>query len=126
MQVMKGYLSVQMLEQDILNKKENRQDFIWLNNLRVGVYMNLSNIFKFLCVVFIIVIVIMLALTLISSYMQDYYKSQLDDTIENTEKLLNKKDFWAKVGEPQTVIWVAAGISIICLLIILVIWIVKH
>ena len=91
MQVMKGYLSVQMLEQDILNKKENQQDFIWLNNLRVGVYMNLSNIFKFLCVVFIIVIVIMLALTLISSYMQAYYKSQLDDTIENTEKLLNKK-----------------------------------
>lgn len=115
-----------MLEQDILIKKGNRQGFIWLNDLGVVINMNLSNVFKFLCMVFVIVMVVAFALTLISSYMQGYYKSQLDNTIENAEELLSKKDFWIKVGEPQTIIGVAAGIFIICLIIVLVIWIVRR
>ena len=88
--------------------------------------MKLSNVFRFLCVIFITIIVVILTLTLISSYMQSYYKSQMDDKIENTEELLNKKDFWVKVGEPQTILGVSVGITIIYILVILAIWIVNH
>ena len=60
--------------------------------------MKFSRIIVLLMAVCLLVVV---ALTLISSKMQSYYKAQLDDTNtpEETQNILNQKAFWADLGE---------------------------
>ncbi len=56
-------------------------------------------------VIFVVLNSIFLLLTLIlpivSSHMQSYYKGLIDTISENTQELLDKKQFWATIGETK-------------------------
>ena len=51
----------------------------------------------------ILSLVVTIAMPLLSSYMQGYYKAQLDgtNTNEDAEELLNQKALWARIGETR-------------------------
>ena len=66
-----------------------------------------------------------IAQVLISSLMQGYYKAQLGDADKDTEEILNKKNFWAKIGEPIFILCVFIFGVLFCLGITLIYWIKK-
>ena len=82
----------------------------------------MKNIIVLLCIVLLITIV---ALPLISSFMQDFYKSQLEDTDKDAEKILNKKNLWAKLGEPSLILYIFLFWILLCAVIVLIHWIKK-
>ena len=69
-------------------------------------------------------VVTIVALPLISSYMQAYYKSQLDGTQsqEFSEEVLNKKALWARVGESIVPLYLLPAEVLICVVVGLVCW----
>ena len=82
----------------------------------------IKNVLLCLCIVSILLPII---LGFISSYMQGYYKAQIDDFSKNEqekEKLLDQKAFWAQVGEFITLkhsIIVFVFLSLLLLIILL-------
>lgn len=78
-------------------------------NIKGVFVMKISRIIVLLIAVCLLIVV---ALPLISSKMQSYYKAQLDDTNtpEKTQNILNKKAFWADLGEGH----VAFCVCLIC------------
>lgn len=84
-----------------------------------GVFtMKISRIIVLLIAVCLLIVV---ALPLISSKMQSYYKAQLDDTNtpEETQSILNKKAFWSDLGEGHVAFCVClifVGLSLIIIL----------
>lgn len=80
--------------------------------------MKISRIIVLLIAVCLLIVV---ALPLISSKMQSYYKAQLDDTNtpEETQSILNKKAFWSDLGEGHVAFCVClifVGLSLIIIL----------
>lgn len=58
---------------------------------------------------------ITVTMPILSSNMQGFYKSQIDDFSKNTQELLDKKLFWAQIGESN----VFAIVFIICVCLFL-------
>ena len=63
----------------------------------------MKNIIIWSCIILIVTIIV---LPLLSSFMQSYYKSQLESLDKEPEGILNRKNFWSKLGEPITLLYV--------------------
>lgn len=60
----------------------------------------------------ILTLVLAVAIPLISSTMQGYYKAQIDDFSKDTHMLLEKKKQWATIGEDAGVFgYVSIGLA---------------
>lgn len=67
-------------------------------------------IFKIIIVSLLVVSALLTVLApMISSYMQDYYKGQLEDFTKNTEELLQKKQFWVQIGDSPIFLCIFLG-----------------
>ena len=65
---------------------------------------------------------IMIAIPFLSSYMQGFYKSQIDDFSKNAQELLDKKQFWAQLGETYIFLYV----FIACVSIFVILMFISH
>ena len=63
---------------------------------------------------------------LIGSYMQGYYKAQIDDKPELTEFLLEQKNFWVQISESKIFIIVCGVFLVLFLLSLLTLLFKKH
>ena len=67
-------------------------------------------------------LVLTLFLPLLSSYMQNHYKNLLDSTSPNIQILLEKKQFWAQIGETRWFLYISLGLIAVFLFILLISW----
>ena len=81
-------------------------------------------------VIFVVLNSIFLLLTLISpiisSYMQSYYKGLMDTMPENTQALLDKKDFWVAIGETKIFAILFLAVLLSFVIMELIVWIKKN
>ncbi len=70
----------------------------------------------------IISAILCLGVPYLSSCMQGYYKAQIDICSDNTQELLDKKKFWANLGESPIMLY----IFILCLIILFAVLIIEQ
>ena len=80
-------------------------------------------VFSSLC---IISLLLTFSIPYISSYMQSYYKGLLKNFPENTQSLLEKKQFWAQLGDTRVFLYFTLGIVLTFLIALFFIWLKKR
>lgn len=65
---------------------------------------------------------IMVVIPFFSSYMQGFYKSQIDDFSKNTQELLDKKQLWAQIGETHIFLYFFIACISIFAIVMLITW----
>ncbi len=80
-------------------------------------------IFKYITSALCIISAILcLGVPYLSSCMQSYYKAQIDIYSYNTQELLDKKKFWANLGESPIMLY----IFILCFIILFTVLIIER
>ena len=75
---------------------------------------------KFLtAILFILALLLTVAIPLISSTMQDFYKAQWDESLDNgqVELVYAKKNQWSKIGETSSV-FAYASLGLACVFVV--------
>ena len=65
---------------------------------------------------------LMAVVPILSSYMQNHYKNQLDDFTKETKVLLEKKQFWAQIGESPIFLYIFLGCLSVLSILLLIVW----
>ncbi|MBR5473606.1 MAG: hypothetical protein IKU82_06445 [Clostridia bacterium] len=65
---------------------------------------------------------IMIAIPFLSSYMQGFYKSQIDDFSKSAQELLDKKQFWAQIGESYLFLYIFIACVSLFVIVIFIDW----
>ena len=62
------------------------------------------------------------AVPIVSSYMQNYYKGLMGTYLTDTQKLLEKKHFWSQLGETKTFFYVFLASILTLIIFSLIAW----
>lgn len=65
---------------------------------------------------------IMIAIPFLSSSMQGFYKSQINDFSKSAQELLDKKQFWAQIGESYLFFYIFIACVSIFVIVIFIDW----
>ena len=65
---------------------------------------------------------IVVATPILSSHMQGFYKSQMDDFSKKGQELLDKKLFWVQIGETKIFLYILIACILAFIIVLLFSW----